>query len=230
MDSWEFNKIAAAVLAALLIIVGGKTLVELGTGGHGGGHAVKAGFVLPVTNAGGSGQAGKEEKKGFDPAVVVAAIAKADPKAGEALFKRCHTCHTDTKGGKNAVGPNLWGLVNRKKAAHEGFNYSKAMTEKGGEWDYAALADFVHSPKKFVPGTKMAFAGLKDPTDLANLIAYLRMQADTPAPLPVAAPAPAEAPKPAAAAPAETPKPAAPAAAPQDKPAQEKPAQEPKKP
>ncbi len=194
MDSWQFNKIAGAVLAALLIAFGGSTLIGImygDEGGHGGEHA-KAGYTLPVevSDSGHSGQAKK--KTGFDYAVVFAELAKGDAKAGEGVFKKCKTCHTDNDGGPNRVGPNLWGIVDRPKAAHGGFKYSKVLVEKGGKWTYEDLAHFVHSPKEYARGTKMSFAGIKDPLDLAHLIAYLRTLSATPVPLPTAPPPAAE--------------------------------------
>jgi len=217
MDSWEFNKIAAAVLAALLLAFGSSTVVGLMHGGHGGGHE-KAGYKLPVDVADASG-GGHETaaKKEFEFGPVAAAMQTATAAAGESVFKKCKTCHTPNEGGKNAVGPNLWGVVGREKASHEGFNYSKALKEKGGKWDFDALAHFIHDPKGWARGTKMAFAGVKDTNDLANVLVYLRSLSSSPAPLPTPTAAKEEKPAPAAA--AEKPKaPAAPA------PAGEKPA------
>ena len=121
-------------------------------------------------------------------------LADADVAAGEAVFKKCQACHTDDKGGANKVGPNLWGVVNRPVASHEGFKYSSAMqafAEGGTVWDYEHLNAFTHKPKDLVPGTAMGFAGLKKVEDRANLVAYLRTMADTPEPLPSADAAPA---------------------------------------
>jgi cytochrome c len=82
------------------------------------------------------------------------------------------------------IGPNLYGVVGRPKGSMEGFDYSPAMKEKGGNWTYADLYQFLQQPMVFVPGTKMGFAGLPRSQDRLNVIAFLRMQADTPAPLP----------------------------------------------
>lgn len=211
MDSWEFNKIAGAVLAALLIAFGGSTIIELTHGGHGAEASHdKAGYTLPVeiADASGGDHAGAQKKE-FDFGAVVAALQTASADAGANVFKKCKTCHTPNEGGKNAVGPNLWNIVGNDKGAHDGFNYSKAMKEKGGKWTFDDLAHFIHNPKGWLKGTKMAFAGVKDPTDLANVLAYLRSLSSSPAPLPT--PAAAEKPAPTTAADAEKPKqPAAP--------------------
>ena len=112
------------------------------------------------------------------------AIPMADAMAGAAIAERCAACHDWTKGGPNKIGPNLYGVVGRAKASHPGFDYSAAMKAKGGNWTYADLFNFLRQPAIFVPGTKMSFAGLPRAQDRLNVIAYLRMQADSPAPLP----------------------------------------------
>lgn len=134
-------------------------------------------------------------------------LASADAAAGEKVFKKCAACHTVDAGGANKVGPGLYDLIDRPIAAHEGFNYSAALKEyatTAKTWTYENLNKFIHAPKKDVPGTAMGFAGLKKDDDRANLLAYLREQAASPAPLPSADAAPAaEAPAPTAEAPAE---------------------------
>jgi len=119
-------------------------------------------------------------------------LASADATAGQAVFKKCASCHNDVNGGANKVGPNLFGVVERPVASHEGFAYSAAMktfSKDGAEkWTFDNLNHFLIAPKKFVPGTAMGFAGLKNDTERANLIAYLRTTADAPVPLPEATP------------------------------------------
>ena len=106
-------------------------------------------------------------------------------------------CHTAEKGGPNKVGPNLWDIVNRPIASHEGFAYSGAMKEfsQGGtvHWDYEHLDHFLLSPKGLVKGTAMGFAGVKKTQDRADLVAYLHTLSDNPAPLPEASATPAAA-------------------------------------
>jgi cytochrome c len=105
-------------------------------------------------------------------------IKNADIKMGEKSFKKCAACHNAAVGAAAKVGPNLWNIIGRKKASTDGFVYSKAMQEKGGSWTYEDLYYFINAPKKFVAGTKMGFAGIKKPEELANIVAYLRSKSD----------------------------------------------------
>ncbi|MBW8319901.1 MAG: cytochrome c family protein [Arenimonas sp.] len=157
----------------------------------------KEGYAI-VAEAASEGEAGADTAAAAETPIATL-LASADAAAGETVFKKCVSCHTADKGGANKVGPNLFGIVERPVASHEGFGYSAAMTEfaQGGAvtWTYDNLSHFLAAPKKFIAGTAMGFAGLKKEEERANLIAYLRTLADTPAALPAAdaAAAPAEA-------------------------------------
>ena len=186
MDSWELNKIAAAVLSALLVVFGGKEIIHIAEGGHAK-HGAKPGYTLPVdATSTASTAAASGAQKGFDFAKFAGLLPKANADSGKGVFKKCVTCHTPDKGGKNGQGPNLWDIVNRDKGVVDGFNYSTALKEKGGKWDIDALANFIKAPKKWLKGTKMAFAGIKNDSDLADLMAYLRSLSDSPADWPAA--------------------------------------------
>jgi len=101
------------------------------------------------------------------------AAAAGDVKKGEKIFKKCKACHTVAEGGKNKVGPNLFGIVGRAAASTDGYKYSKAMKASGLTWDVATLDTFLIKPKKLVKKTKMSFSGLKKEKQRVNLIAYL---------------------------------------------------------
>ncbi|MCR6500959.1 cytochrome c family protein [Shinella sp. CPCC 101442] len=149
------------------------------------GHPEKEGFAIVAEETGGEEAGGGEAAKATPIATL---LASADAGAGETVFKKCASCHTPEKGGPNKVGPNLWDIVNRPIAAHEGFSYSAGMTtfSEGHKivWDFDHLSFFLEAPKKHVPGTAMGFAGIKKEDERANLIAYLRTLSDNPAALP----------------------------------------------
>jgi cytochrome c len=116
----------------------------------------------------------------FDASVVVARLAAADPEEGAKTFRMCAICHSGEKGAPHKIGSNLWGIVGSRKAALPGFNYSTALKAKGGTWSYEDLAEYLHNPRTYAPGTSMAFAGMTDGGRIANLIAYLRTLSDNP--------------------------------------------------
>lgn len=183
LDSFEFSKIAAAVLLALLVIVGGRTFIA----SHHAHYDPAAGYALPAPppEESAAGAAPAEKAPEFDPADVVAKIAEAKPEAGKKAFGVCLGCHTADASAGNKAGPNLWNVVNRKLAGRDDFKgYSPELKAKGGEWTYEHLAAFLHKPKKFIPGTGMGFPGIAKTQELADVIAYMRTLADTPAPLP----------------------------------------------
>jgi cytochrome c len=113
----------------------------------------------------------------------------ADAAKGEETFKKCASCHSVTAGGANGIGPNLHGIVGKKIGATAGFAYSPGAAAKGGNWDFESLNSWLQSPKKFIDGTKMSFAGLSKGEDRANVIAYLNSQGSN-LPMPAAPAAP----------------------------------------
>ena len=102
------------------------------------------------------------------------AFADGDAAKGEKVFKKYKACHTIEQGGKNKIGPNLFGIVGKKSGSAEGYKYSKAMENADLTWDEATLNEYLKKPKALVKGTKMSFAGLKKESDRDNLIAYLK--------------------------------------------------------
>jgi cytochrome c len=120
----------------------------------------------------------------FDAAVVLALLRQASPDDGARQFRMCMACHTGEKGAPHKIGSNLWGIVGSRKAAHRDYRYSAALMARGGTWSYRDLAEYLHNPRTFAPGTSMAFAGMTDNKRIADLLAYLRTLSDKPAPLP----------------------------------------------
>ena len=180
MDSFEWNKIAGAVLFALLLTFGLGIFSNIIFESE---APEPPGYVIAVATE--EGAPGGGEKPAAQPIAVL--LASADAKKGEASAKKCGVCHDFTQGGPNKVGPNLYGVVNRPIASHDGYEYDDAMkkfAQEANTWTFEHLNTFLHDPKGTVPGTKMAFAGLPNDSERANVIAYLRTLSDNPAPLP----------------------------------------------
>jgi cytochrome c len=181
MDSFELNKILGAVLATCLVLlvssftasaIFAPTKLE------------KPGFDIAVKEDDHAGGA-KEAAAPSEP--IEKLLQTASVEKGAAAAKKCAACHTFEKGGPNRVGPNLFGIVERARATEAGFNYSAAMKGKGGKWTYDDLNKFIASPKGFIPGTAMGFAGIPKDSERADVIDYLHTLADSPVPLPTAA-------------------------------------------
>ncbi len=116
-------------------------------------------------------------------------LANADVDAGKKVARKCLSCHTFGQGGRTGIGPNLWGIVGKARAQTPGFRYSGAMTAFSGSWSFESLSDYLRRPSTYIKGNRMAFAGLRKDADRANLLAYMRSMADSPAPLPTPSPA-----------------------------------------
>jgi len=146
----------------------------------------KAGY--PVESADGPAEGGAAAVEPIANRLAVADVAK-----GQASFAKCAACHTITQGGANGVGPNLWDSMGKAHGHIPGFAYSEALKSVPGTWTFAAMDEWLASPRKYAPGTKMTFAGLSDPQERANVIAYMNAQgSNLPLPAPEAAPAAGE--------------------------------------
>jgi cytochrome c len=189
MDSFELNKVLGAVLGTCLFVLA----LNIAAGAmFSAPKPAKPGFEVAVQEhpAGGAGGAAPAAEEPIEKL-----LASATPERGETSAKKCQACHTFNKGEPNRVGPNLYGVVGRDKAAVVGFNYSGAMKGKGGKWTIEELNAFLTNPRGYLPGTSMSFAGLPRGSERADLITYLNTKSDSPAPLPKAAQAPSSGPK-----------------------------------
>ena len=179
MDSFELNKIIAAVLMVALLVIGIGKLSNIIF------HVEKPktpGYAVEVQQA-------KTVSSSVETAVVekidiAALMAMGDIAAGEKVFKKCAACHSIIKGGKNNIGPALWNVVGRKTGAVTDYKYSKALASFDKEWTFEELNGYLIKPAKWIKGTKMAFAGLRKEKDRASVIKYLNQNSDSPVPLP----------------------------------------------
>ena len=182
MSSFEFNKILAAIILALcvVVIIGKAGNFIVGTNKT---KLIETAYKIdiPQSDIGTaiSSTTASEVIESISTLLTTASLEK-----GEKIYKKCGACHNYEKESKSKVGPNLWNIINRLKASTEGFAYSKALSEFGGKWNYEELNNFLYKPKEYIKGTKMNFAGLKNVQDRADLILFLRQQSDNPFPLP----------------------------------------------
>ena len=179
MDSFEINKIVAAVLLVALLIIGISKISNIifhVDKPETPGYAVKVEQISStLTNS-----AEQVEEK-ID---IASLMALGDLAVGEKVFKKCAACHSIVKGGKNNIGPALYNVVGRKIGAVSDYKYSKALASYGKEWTFEELNGYLIKPAKWIKGTKMAFAGLRKEKDRASVIKYINQNSDSTVPLP----------------------------------------------
>jgi cytochrome c len=181
-DSMLFNKIAGALLSALLFVV---VLNLLADGIFAPVKPAKPGFAVAVAAPEASSAAAAPKDTPVAP--IADRMKTASEEAGAKVFGNCKACHNAADGGPNQTGPNLYNVVGGPAAHMATFTYSDAMSARGksgAKWTYEDLDKFLTNPKAYVPGTKMGFAGLQKPEDRANVIMYLRDQSKNPMPMP----------------------------------------------
>ncbi|TDT96858.1 MULTISPECIES: c-type cytochrome [Azorhizobium] len=181
MDSFELNKIAGAVLGTLTLTLGLGIVSEILFTPE---APAKPGYEIAVPEGGATGQAAP---KAAAEVPIAQLLPTASVEKGANVAKRCASCHNFAEGAGAKVGPDLYGVVGRKKAGVAGFAYSSALQGKGGDWSFDDLNAFLTNPKAYVPGTAMAFAGIPKESERADLIAYLNTLSHSPLPLPKAA-------------------------------------------
>lgn len=182
MGDLFWNKIAGAVLAILLLVMGLREISAITFDVEG---PETLGFPVDPALLAGPVSGGEEEDTG--PVDFGALLATASIEAGERVARRCAACHTFEQGGANGTGPNMWGVLGRTVASVSGFNYSSAMREYGSDgrqWLYQNMYDYLEAPRRYVEGTSMAFAGLRSQEDRINLLAYMNSMSGDPLPLP----------------------------------------------
>ena len=179
MDSFEINKIVAAVLMVALLVIGIGKLSDVIFHVE---KPEKPGYSVEVkTMTAESITTSSSEPDKID---IAALMAMGDITHGEKVFKKCAACHSIVKGGKNAIGPALYNVVGRKIGSIENYKYSKAFGSYDKNWTFEELNGFLIKPAKWIKGTKMAYAGLRKEKDRASVIKYLNENSDSPLPLP----------------------------------------------
>ncbi|WP_415304132.1 c-type cytochrome [Candidatus Pelagibacter sp. Uisw_090] len=179
MDSFELNKIIAAVLMVALLVIG---LGKIADGVFHVKKLKKPGYQVEVESqlTLGTSQAAEVAEK-ID---IVAVMALGDIASGKKIFKKCAACHSINKGGKNKIGPALYNVVGRAVGGVDDYKYSKTLASYGKEWSFEELNGFLQKPASYLKGTKMSYAGLRKEKDRASVIKYLNQKSDNPKLLP----------------------------------------------
>ena len=177
MDSYEFNKVAGAILGTLMLTM---ALGLFAGFVFSPGVPAKPGYELPNAPA----TEAPAEANAAAAAPLPVLLAKADVQKGESFAKVCGACHNFQKGAGAKIGPPLWDIVGRPVASVANFDYSDGLKKKGGNWTLADINAFITNPKAYVPGTKMGFAGEENAEKRADIVDYLHTLSDSPQPLP----------------------------------------------
>ena len=182
MSGLEVNKILASIFVAIIVVslisILGEAIVNEENN-----QQVENAYFIDISEIEANDLVTNTQNEEISEQISMF-LTSASFDKGEKLFKKCSACHNYEKGGVNKVGPNLWNVINRPIATVQGFTYSKALAETRGSWGYEELSQFLYKPKEYIQGTKMNFSGLKKTQDRADLLLFLRKQADSPADLP----------------------------------------------
>ena len=174
MNSFEINKIVAAIIVTVIVVYGIGKISDLIYDKDSDVVAYKV--EAPESSA---IQASTESS-----ADISALLALGDIAHGEKQFKKCKACHSIKQGGGNKIGPKLWNVMFRPIGSIADYKYSKALLSYGKEWNWEEMNGFLIKPAKWIKGNKMGFAGLKDEKDRASVILYLNQYSDSPKELP----------------------------------------------
>jgi cytochrome c len=174
MDSFELNKIIAAILMVALLVIGLGKIADVVF------HVKKPknpGYQVQVEVQLTSGTSQATEM--VEKIDIAAVMALGDVTSGEKIFKKCAACHSINKGGKNKIGPALYNVVGRAVGGVDDYKYSKALSSYGKEWTLEELNGFLTKPSSYLKGTKMSYAGLRKEKDRASVIKYLNQNGDS---------------------------------------------------
>ena len=176
MDSFEINKIVAAIIVVFLVIFGIGKISDIVF------HVEKpntSAYKVEVSTA--SSSEGSSSDELVD---ITALLAMGNLDDAKKVWKKCSACHSIKKGGKNKIGPALYNVLGRNVAGLDNYKYSKALMGYGKTWTFEEMSGFLKKPQAYIKGTKMAFAGLKKEKDRASILLFMNQNSDNPLPLP----------------------------------------------
>jgi cytochrome c len=181
MDSFEINKIIAAILLTALIVIGIGKFTDILF------HVEKpkeSAYKIEGLETAVASTSSNSETKVVEKVDIAQLLSLGDLAHGEKVFKKCSACHMIASGGKNMIGPNLWGVIGRTAGSVSDYKYSKAMVAYAKQWSFEEMNSYLIKPQAYVKGTKMAFAGLRKERDRASVILFMNSKSSSPKPLP----------------------------------------------
>ena len=181
MDSFEINKIIAAILLTALIVIGIGKFTDILF------HVEKpkeSAYKIEGLETAVASTSSNSETKVVEKVDIAQLLSLGDLAHGEKVFKKCSACHMIASGGKNMIGPNLWGVIGRTAGSVSDYKYSKAMVAYAKQWNFEEMNSYLIKPQAYVKGTKMAFAGLRKEKDRASVILFMNSKSSSPKPLP----------------------------------------------
>ena len=176
MDSFEINKIIAAVIVVFVVVFGIGKISDVVFHVE---KPIKSAYKIEASTASISSGANNAESVDIKTLLAMGSIDH-----GQKVFKKCTACHSVKKGGKNKIGPALYNVLGRTMADLDNYKYSKALAAFGKSWTFEEMNNFLIKPTAYIKGTKMAFAGLKKEKDRASVILFMNKNSDNPLPLP----------------------------------------------
>ena len=179
MDSFEVNKIIAAILLIALIIIGIGKISDIAFKVS---KPEKSAYKIDIPED--ASKLTTKAEKVVEKIDIAALLALGDINHGQKVFKKCAACHLVNKGGANKIGPALYGVLGRKVASKEDYKYSKAMASYNKDWTFEEMNGYLKKPQSYIKGTKMAFAGLRKEKDRASVILYMNSKSSNPKALP----------------------------------------------
>ena len=181
MDSFELNKIIAAVLLTALIVIGIGKFTDILF------HVEKpkeSAYKIEGLETAVASTSSNSETKVVEKVDIAQLLSLGDLAHGEKVFKKCSACHMIASDGKNMIGPNLWSVIGRTAGSVSDYKYSKAMVAYAKQWSFEEMNSYLIKPQAYVKGTKMAFAGLRKEKDRASVILFMNSKSSNPKPLP----------------------------------------------